>query len=70
MTYTPPHGWVEASGDPDADPPRLRFHTRTDCPRVRDTGQLRPVDRPYSATRCPGCADAFGNDLERGRTRN
>jgi hypothetical protein len=65
MSYTPPNGWVEPFGDDDAESTSQRFHTRRDCPRIRHPEQLREVDRPYSAARCPGCADAHGNNLER-----
>jgi hypothetical protein len=63
MAYTPPGGWVEDYTD-DAGA-HGRFHARTDCPRIRKPEQLRQVDRPYSASRCPGCADEHGNNLER-----
>ena len=65
MTYTPPNGWVEPFGDDDTGSVSQRFHARRDCPRIRHPEQLREVDRPYSAARCPGCADAHGNNLER-----
>jgi hypothetical protein len=64
MSYTPPSGWVEPIGD-DSGSATQRFHSRRDCPRIRYPEQLREVDRPYSAARCPGCADAHGNNLER-----
>jgi hypothetical protein len=63
MVYTPPGGWVEDYSDDAGD--HSRFHSRTDCPRIRQPGRLRQVDRPYSAIRCAGCADEFGNNLER-----
>lgn len=69
MPYTPPSGWVEPYSDPAAAQMSHRFHTRVDCPRVRHPDQLRQSDRPYSATRCPGCAAEDGNNLEAGRAR-
>ncbi len=69
VPYTPPSGWVEPSSDPAAAQTSHRFHTRVDCPRVRHPDQLRQSDRPYSATRCPGCAAEDGNNLEAGRVR-
>ena len=63
MTYTPPSGWVELYDDEAGT--HSRFHSRTDCPRIRQPDQLRSVERPYSAARCPGCADEHGNNLER-----
>jgi hypothetical protein len=65
MTYTPPRGFVEPRRT-DLDGPGLttRFHTRADCPRVLFPDLLEPVDRPYSAARCPGCAEQFGNNHE------
>jgi hypothetical protein len=65
MGYLPPAGFVEPRRD-DLDGPgaATRFHARADCPRVLHPDLLRPVDRPYSAARCPGCADPFGNNLE------
>ena len=63
MTYKPPTGWVEDFTDEVGV--HGRFHTRVDCPRIRRPDRLRPVDRPYSAARCPGCAEARGNNLER-----
>jgi hypothetical protein len=63
MAYTPPGGWVDVYEDEGGV--HSRFHARTDCPRIRQPDQLRQVDRPYSASRCPGCADEFGNNLER-----
>ena len=62
MAYTPPGGWVDEYEDEAGI--HSRFHARTDCPRIRHPEQLRQVDRPYSASRCPGCADEFGNNLE------
>ncbi|MEO7979820.1 MAG: hypothetical protein ABI807_02785 [Sporichthyaceae bacterium] len=64
MTYTPPSGWVEPYSAEDSPQASSRFHTREDCPRIRNPDQLRPVDRPYSAARCAGCADAYGSNLE------
>jgi hypothetical protein len=61
MTYAPPPGWVEPHGD---DGVASKFHTRTDCPRVRHPDKLRPVDRPYSAVRCAGCAEFHGQNRE------
>ena len=57
MSYTPPDGWVEdfTGGGVTLG----RFQARTDCPRIRKPDQLRQVDRPYSALRCPGCADEY-----------
>ena len=63
MTYTPPGGWVEQYDDEAGK--HSRFHARTDCPCVRRPDTLRQGDRLYSATRCPGCADEHGNNLER-----
>ncbi len=63
MTYTAPGGWIEQYDDEAGK--HSRFHARTDCPRIRQPDTLRQVDRPYSATRCPGCADEHGNNLER-----
>ena len=57
MTYSPPSGWVETLSEIGQDVPlRWRFHTRTDCPRIRPSAALRQVDRPYSAPRCNLCA--------------
>jgi hypothetical protein len=64
MGYTPPSGWVEPLGDGEPASAAQRFHSRPDCPRIRHPEQLREVDRPYSAARCPGCADPHGNNLE------
>jgi hypothetical protein len=69
VPYTPPSGWVEPYSDPEAALTSFRYHTRVDCPRVRHPDQLRQSDRPYSATRCPGCAAEDGNNLEAGRVR-
>jgi hypothetical protein len=58
MPYSPPSGWVETrslADDSDA-PVHVRFHTRSDCPRIGDAGSLRQVDKPYSAARCALCA--------------
>ena len=63
MEYTPPGGWIEEFSDDSG--PHERFHSRPDCPRIRRLDHLRQVDRPYSAPRCPGCADEYGNNLER-----
>jgi hypothetical protein len=63
MVYKPPGGWIEDYCDDAGD--HSRFHARTDCPRIRQPERLRQVDRPYSAIRCVGCADEFGNNLER-----
>jgi hypothetical protein len=63
MLDVPPSGWIEEHTDETGR--TTRFHARTDCPRIREPEQLRAVDRPYSATRCLGCADEHGNNLER-----
>jgi ATP-dependent exoDNAse (exonuclease V) alpha subunit len=34
------------------------FHLRQDCPRIRRPDRLRATDKPYTAYRCKGCADA------------
>ena len=63
MPYSPPSGWIEPySENPDFE--TERFHTRTDCPRIRHRDQLRQVDRPYSAARCAGCAEEHGRNRE------
>jgi hypothetical protein len=65
MTYRPPSGWVELLPSPDPEmADRHRFHVREDCPRVRDKSKLRHVDRPWSAVRCGGCAEFYGNNRE------
>lgn len=66
MPYQPPSGFVEPWDDDDVEDAaaRLRFHTRDDCPRVRHPEALRPVDRPYSAARCGGCAEPYGQNRE------
>ncbi len=61
MTYLPPIGWVEPRSTTDTTSnqhtmPYGFFHTRPDCQHVRRTELLRPVDRPYTAARCPACA--------------
>lgn len=57
MPYSPPSGWVETRPQTDElTPAHVRFHSHPDCPRVGDPGNLRKVDKPYSATRCLLCA--------------
>ena len=58
MSYESPAGWIEDKvRDPEEPDNKLGvFHTRQDCPRIRDIEALRPVERPYSAARCPVCA--------------
>lgn len=56
MPYTPPSGWIEQFRAGEGERLRSSFHMRTDCPRVADSGQLRPASRPYSAVRCTLCA--------------
>lgn len=61
MTYEPPSGWVEELGaeeEPEKGSGRLRFHTTDRCRRIRDGARLMAVAKPYTATRCPGCARA------------
>jgi hypothetical protein len=58
MPYEPPTGWIE---DLVVDPDdkyvvHERFHTRRDCRGIRPDSELREVDRPYAAARCPFCA--------------
>jgi hypothetical protein len=67
VPYEPPSGFVEPYGGGDSDDAAAtsRFHTRDDCPRIRDPTALRPVDRPYSAARCGGCAEVYGHNRER-----
>jgi hypothetical protein len=60
MVYSPPARWIQPNID-RAEMHAERFHSRTDCPRIRNADQPRGVDRPYSAKRCPGCADEHGN---------
>jgi hypothetical protein len=59
MPYSPPSGWVETRPQADAPdvPLHARFHARPDCPRIGDSADLRPVDKPYSAPRCAVCAN-------------
>ena len=46
----------------DFDAPlHVRFHVRTDCPRISDAGNLRRVDKPYSATHCALCASELSD---------
>ena len=58
MPYSPPDGWIELleAKSLEADSQLGVFHTRNDCPRIGSADQLRQVDKPYSARRCPGCA--------------
>lgn len=56
MTYISPTGWIEVVGDDPFRPLRSRFHHNKDCPRIKQVGSLRQVDRPYSAPRCNLCA--------------
>jgi hypothetical protein len=59
MSYAPPAGWVEVLPQNASNPfaPKALFHVDRDCPRIRTTAEgMRPVDRPYSATRCTACA--------------
>ncbi|MGZ4589795.1 MAG: hypothetical protein ACXV3C_00315 [Actinomycetes bacterium] len=56
MGYVPPSGWVETRPTAEGEPVAARFHTRPDCPRLQG-GELRQVDKPYSAARCPLCAN-------------
>ena len=62
MTYAPPSGFAETLPTTADGPIRVRFHARSDCPRVRGRQEdLRLVDRPYSAVRCPLCAPDTGS---------
>lgn len=63
MPYVPPAGWVEPVYEDDSGR-HTRFHTRPDCPRIKARDQLRQVERPYSAQRCGGCAETYGNNHE------
>ena len=63
MSYAPPRGWIEPAYQDDSGV-HIRFHARRDCPRIKQRDQLRAVDRPFSAHRCSGCADAYGNNRE------
>ena len=57
MPYVPPSGWIETlSAYDEFGAHRTRFHESNQCPRIRGPETLRPVDRPYSATRCSLCA--------------
>lgn len=59
MAYQPPTGWVEQLPQTESNPfgRKSVFHTQRDCRRVRSSASdLRSVDRPYSAARCPACA--------------
>ena len=58
MTYTSPAGWVEPlkSTKEQGYSGRETFHLREDCPRVRAPELLKRVERPWSAVRCPRCA--------------
>ena len=59
MAYAPPSGWVEVLPQTASNSfaPKALFHVIRDCPRIRTTAEaMRPVDRPYSATRCAKCA--------------
>ena len=56
MPYSPPSGWVETRLQENDAPTYVRFHARPDCPRIGESGNLRKVDKPYSATRCTLCA--------------
>jgi len=59
MTYVPPSGWIEPTDEHSDEQSQVdaRFHSRTDCERVKSPGGLVQVHKvPYLATRCPGCA--------------
>jgi hypothetical protein len=58
MTYAPPSGWIERIDEHTDALTRVnaRFHSRTDCDRIKKPDGLVQVDRPYHAPRCPGCA--------------
>ena len=63
MPYESPRGWIETLSEPGADVLVERFHARSDCGRIK-RGELRAVDRPYSAARCAGCADVHGSNRD------
>ena len=58
MTYAPPSGWLERTDECTDEQTRVnaRFHSRTDCERIKNPGGLVRVDKPYLAAPCPGCA--------------
>jgi hypothetical protein len=68
MSYSPPAGWVEprtvidrdGTGTGDFEVEFGLFHRLEDCPKVQQPARLRPIDRPYSATRCRRCAPETG----------
>ena len=64
MAYLPPSGWVETRPTAEGEPVAARFHTRRDCPRLLG-GALRQVDKPYSAARCPLCANEVAGPAAR-----
>jgi hypothetical protein len=35
---------------------RYRFHSRSNCERIKAPAGMVQVDKPYHAPRCPGCA--------------
>jgi hypothetical protein len=62
MAYVPPNGWIQTRIDGDATV--IKFHTRSDCARIRAGDALRQVDKPYSAARCSLCADATSDRVQ------
>jgi len=57
VAYTPPSGWVERTGAlPGSTTQVHRFHVRRDCPAITAAAKMQPTDKPYSAARCPACA--------------
>jgi hypothetical protein len=69
MPYSPPSGWIEnRPQDNEDDALHIRFHTQPDCSRIADPGNLRKVDKPYSATRCMLCASELDEHIPAPRT--
>lgn len=56
MGYESPSGWIETLIRSSSGAQHEVFHASLSCPRIRDSGSLRAVERPYSAARCSLCA--------------
>ena len=60
MTYTEAPGWLETRYPLPTGGSRVRFHRRTDCPRIEHPETLCEVDMPYNGVRCALCAAEAG----------
>jgi hypothetical protein len=56
MTYAPPSGWIERTDEHTDALTRVnaRFHSRTDCERIKNPGGLVQVDKPLPRAPLPG----------------